>query len=82
MELGVIPEAKRNHTTTTKSAVMPGGAMKITYESLCKFAQEDGTVKFRDTEGKTKILKSGQSDSFDLAVLMFSFPLSSCAFET
>ena len=41
--------------------------MKITYESLCKFVQENGTAKFRDSEGKTKILKNGQADSFDLA---------------
>ena len=40
--------------------------MPLTYERLVAFATKHGSVRILDTEGKTKILKSGDPDSFDL----------------
>ncbi len=40
--------------------------MKATYETVTAFARKHGTVKILDTQGKTRILPSGDPDSIEL----------------
>jgi hypothetical protein len=47
--------------------------LKITYDSVSAFVRKRGSVNMIDDKGQTRILKSGQPDSFDLLDKATSF---------
>lgn len=40
--------------------------MKITFETVWEFVKKNDAVTIIDTQGNTRVLKSGERDSFDL----------------
>ena len=55
----------RMHRSIRMTPAIEAG-MPLTYESLNAFVTKHGSVRILDTEGKTKILMSGDPDVFDL----------------